>query len=90
MSDVFCKDCKHAKWNPFKLYTWYCHRTLIPEKVDQNFVTGHKTIPAHYEGCRIARIGRDESRTRCGANGQFWEPKHKKDLFKFIKHVGTL
>ncbi len=90
MSEVLCKDCKHAKWNPFKLHSWYCTRTLVPEKVDQNFVTGHKIRKAHHEPCSFARIGHQEGGTRCGTSGQFWEPKHKKDLFKFIKHVGTL
>ena len=80
---VLCKDCKHAKWKPFKLYTWYCHREIVPEKIEENFVTGHKVTPAHYPSCSIERL----SHSPCGKDGKFWTPKNKKDLFKLIKHV---
>lgn len=90
MSDtVLCKDCKHARWNPFKLYTWYCHKQEIPAKIEIDPVRGPKAIKAYYEACSIARIGRSDRTDRCGEKGIFWEPKRKKDLFKYITHVSA-
>jgi hypothetical protein len=86
MSGVLCKDCKHASWNPLKLYTWYCKREMVPEQIKEDPVTGPTVRKAYYQGCAMARIGSDG----CGKDGKFWEPKHKKDLFKFIKHVGSV
>ena len=84
---VLCKDCKHARWNPFKLYTWYCHRELVPEKTEMDYVKGLKVTKAYYQACAIARIGKNNE--RCGEQGVFWEPKNKRDLFKYIKHVSA-
>jgi len=36
---------------------------------------------------RIGAENRDHG--RCGEKGLWWEPKNKKDLFKYIKHVSV-
>ena len=90
---VLCKDCKHSftPWvDKFSLadprYTMRCRLAYKEEEIDKNFVTGHEPKPAHYERCSMARLSlsRDNS---CGEQGRFWQPKHKKDLFRLIKHT---
>jgi len=83
---VLCRDCKHAKWNPFRLYTWTCGQALVPARIKIDPVTGPTREKAYYKACTIARMS-DEA---CGKEGRLWAPKHKKDLFKLIKHVGSL
>jgi hypothetical protein len=84
MSDtVICKDCKHAKWNPLKLHSWYCTQSLVPGKINVDLVTGPKYEKPYYQSCVMARFVGEP----CGKEGKLWAPKRKKDLFKFIKHV---
>jgi hypothetical protein len=94
MEKVLCKDCKHS-FIPIQSFIWhgtgsYAYKCKISFKeTHEEFdpVIGPKKIKGAYESCSIARIGsRDE---RCGESGKFWEPKYKKDLFKFIKHVSS-
>jgi hypothetical protein len=82
---VLCKDCKHASWNPLRLYSWQCRREKVPGKINEDLVTGPKFEKPYYESCEIARA----SFSTCGKEGKFWAPKNKKDLFKFIKHVSA-
>jgi hypothetical protein len=91
---VLCKDCKHSfiPWfDKFSLtetrYTMRCRLAYKQETVDKNFVTGHKTKPAHYETCSMARLSVSKDGITCGQHGQFWQPKNKRDLFKLIKHT---
>ena len=95
MQQVFCKDCKHSftPWaDKFSIaesrYTMRCKLAFQPEEIDNNYVTGHKMKPAHYETCAMARTSLLSTDSKCGHEGKNWEPKHKRDLFKFIKHVG--
>jgi hypothetical protein len=52
-------------------------------------VLGEKKVPAKYDSCGVARIGNPSRDDRCGEDGKFWEPKNKRDLFKYIKHVSV-
>ena len=86
---VRCLDCKHRKvtladfFTTSKRYRGVCLKTWVPEKREFDPVTGEKITKAHYNNPTFAR-GYD---TLCGKEGKLWEPKDKKDLFKFIKHV---
>jgi hypothetical protein len=57
----------------------------------ENRVTGNVKVAPYYARCSASRLdwlSKDRAET-CGKDGKWWEPKHKKDLFKFIKHVGA-
>lgn len=41
-----------------------------------------KKASTHSSYCSIER-----EHGPCGIDGQFWTPKHKKDLFKLLKHI---
>ena len=83
---VFCKDCKHAKWRPWYLFSWRCHKQFIQQEVRIDPVTGPSKRGGHYSSCIDMR---GEGDGKCGPDGKFWYPKHKRDLFKLIKHVSV-
>jgi hypothetical protein len=80
---LLCKECKYAKWRPWYLMLWRCTRVKVAETVKVDPVTGPVVTKAHYESCFSARYG------DCGKDGKYWQPKHKKFLFKLIakEHV---
>ena len=90
---VLCKDCKHSInkwWLVNGEFNYFCRKSFKPTNVEPNLVVGSKRVPAKYDLCGVTRIGtagRDHG--RCGEEGLWWEPKHKRDLFKFIKHVSV-
>jgi hypothetical protein len=57
--------------------------------MEPDLVLGTKKVPAKYESCGVARIGNLKREDRCGEAGIWWEPKNKRDLFKYIKHVSV-
>jgi len=91
MSDkVSCKSCKYVKFNWKNPFSWgtpfayKCTRHLVDEIREWNPVTGTVDITeVHYENCSTNR--RDYG--PCGPEGKNWEPKNKKDLFKYIKRI---
>ena len=98
MEQVLCKDCKHsfrtfANWiaHGSNRYAYTCRKAFTPEHVVQDPVLGEIKIAARYETCGLARIGNRVSYDdRCGEAGSWWEPKDKKNLFKYIKHLGHI
>jgi hypothetical protein len=91
---VLCKDCKHAinRWWLLngEEYNYYCRKSFKPDTIEPNPVIGTRKVKAKYDTCGVTRIGspgRDHG--RCGEEGLWWEPKNKKDLFKYIKHVSA-
>ena len=93
---VLCKDCKHsfrkfADWmtHGSSSYAYSCRKSFKAEHIEPDLVLGSKKVPAKYESCGVARIGRPDRNDRCGEAGKFWEPKNKRDLFKYIKHVSV-
>ena len=93
---VICKDCKHSfiqlkDWliHGTASFNYKCRRSYKPEHTEHNPVIGEIKVDAKYETCSVARIGHPDREDRCGELGKFWEPKNKKDLFKFIKHVSV-
>lgn len=92
-NQLLCKDCKHSfqTWydrlsmaNPS--YTLRCRLSYKEEVVEKNWVVGHKVKPPEYERCSLARYkySSPERDINCSEEGRFWEPKHKRDLFKLI------
>ena len=88
---VRCLDCKHRK---VTLADWFvagpryrgaCLKTWIPEKREFDPVLGERFTKGRFESPQFSR-GYDAP---CGKEGKLWEPKNKKDLFKFIKHVSV-
>jgi len=47
-------------------------------------VTGPKHEEAYYERCSVARQTWASKPENCGEGAQYWQPKHKKGLFKLI------
>lgn len=97
---VLCKDCKHSFrtisnfiFHGSSRYAWSCRKSFKPDNVEDDPVVGPKKVKGGYDSCSVARIGNDQYKPlddhRCGENGRFWEPKHKRDLFKYIKHVSV-
>jgi hypothetical protein len=92
---VLCKDCKHSfipfqsfLWHGFNTYAYKCRISFKETHEEFDPVTGPKKVKGEYQSCNIARVGSAVYGTeRCGEEGKFWEPKNKKDLFKYIKHV---
>jgi hypothetical protein len=80
---LLCKDCKHAKWRPWHAISYRCHRDVVPEVIKIDYVTGPIITKKHYDSCFAQRFNGDD---KCGPEGKFWEPKHKKHLFLAIKH----
>lgn len=83
--EVFCKDCRHNRAGPIARFLnftplWTCAIDPRPAKTD--LVTGGKG-PAGFYYCSSTRI----DSTVCGPAGRAWQPRDKKDLFKYIKHV---
>ena len=91
-----CKDCKHAfvkldvmifrpldRNNP---YRYSCRKSFKPDEIKPNPVTGQSKVTGRYEGCTMFRIGKSKE-GNCGEDAYYWEPKHKTDLFRFIKKV---
>jgi len=100
MSQVECKDCKHSFRTVGSFlahgsgkYAWKCKKSFTPTTVVYDPVIGKETVKGGYENCSISRIGTGEinplADNRCGEKGRFWQPKDKKNLFKYIKHVSA-
>jgi len=96
MDTVLCKDCKHSfrKVDILSLLFWssgidYKCRKAFTEKSDTDLVMGGTTISTEYKRCSEFRLDAPLL-NYCGPAGTFWQPKHKKDLFKFIKHISNL
>jgi hypothetical protein len=93
---VICKDCKHSfrtfsNWmaHGSASFAYSCRKAYNPEHDKPDPVIGSTKVKAKYESCGVARIGHPNREDRCGEAGRFWEPKNKRDLFKFIKHVSV-
>ncbi len=84
-----CKDCKHSfqtfnDWISLapKRYSMRCKKVYKEAVGDENYVTGPKINPAHYERCGIVRL----PHSACGVEGKLWEPKNtKKHMFLWLK-----
>ena len=91
MSELLCKDCKHSfrSLSSFPIWgsgtEWRCRRAFVAEAVEHDPVTGPKKVAEHYQRCSAAR-GSWTSAV-CGEKATLWEPKHKKDLFLWIKNA---
>ncbi len=88
-TDYLCKDCKNAMvstiekilsfGNPAS-YSYKCRKAFTEGHLEYDAVTGPTKVSAKYEYCSVARIDNKQ----CGKDAKLWEPKHKKDLFKFL------
>jgi hypothetical protein len=89
-----CKDCKHCfvtptdailyafDWNNKHRYS--CRKSWSEPKID-NLVVG-STSKGFYYTCSAARIGKSVE-GNCGQDAFYWEPKDKRNLFKFMMKV---
>lgn len=93
MSEYLCKDCKHS-FRTVKLvlahgfnsqYSRLCRLSYKEAHIEKNPVVGDVHHKAEYENCSSYRIRSAD----CGPDAKFWQPKGKKDLFKFITKVST-
>jgi hypothetical protein len=91
---VLCKDCKHSFRSLVDLTSWgtgyeyRCRRNFKDKTIDINLVTGPVSKSAHYEMCSSSRIGHSDN--VCGKRGLWWEPKHKKHYFIWLKRIGNI
>jgi coenzyme F420-reducing hydrogenase beta subunit len=89
-----CKECKHCfvkisdailyAFDRNNKYRYTCRKSFTPTTVEVDPVVGSETKKGRYDSCSVSRIGKSGP-DNCGENAYFWEPKHKEDLFKFIK-----
>jgi hypothetical protein len=96
MEQVLCKDCKHS----FKLWHEFyysanialrCRLAYHQEEIQVDPVTGPQKHKAYHDRCAVARGTAFASEPeKCGKDGKNWGPKNKRDLFKYIKHVGAV
>ena len=92
-SPYYCIDCKHSfiplserinSWLLFRKcnqYDYKCGLTYSAEADVYDPVVGVAKQKAEYVSCHKARL----MDSHCGKFGKNWAPKHKKDLFKYIK-----
>ena len=85
---LLCKECKHSfkQWSELVFpdsIALRCRLALHPAEIKFDPVTGPKREPEYYNRCSMERL-RSSGEERCGDKGMFWEPKHKKGLFKLI------
>ena len=97
MEQVLCKDCKHsfrtfANWmaHGSNRHAYTCRKAFTPEHIEQDPVLGSVKVVSRYAACGLARIGHPDRDDRCGEIGKWWAPKDKKNLFKYIKHLGRI
>jgi hypothetical protein len=95
MEQVLCKDCKHSfkVWHEILMpsnFALRCRNAFHPAATRIDPVTGPVKQDAYYERCSLARTTAFLSEPeKCGQDGKNWQPKNKRDLFKYIKHVGV-
>jgi hypothetical protein len=96
MEQVLCKNCKHSfkLWHEIIMSTSIslrCRLAYHPEEIKIDPVTGPQKHEAYYDRCGYARTTAFSSEPdKCGKEGKHWQPKNKRDLFKYIKHVGVV
>ena len=96
MEQVLCKDCKHSfkPWSEIflpKSIALRCRKAFHTKTIKVDPVTGPEQQEAYYDRCAVARATAFASEPeKCGKDGKNWEPKNKRDLFKYIKHVGAV
>lgn len=81
----FCKDCKHSfvKLTDRIVFsnTRFCRLSYKPTEIHIDPVYGKKLKNRdNYEYCAVMRL----PHSSCGTEGKMWQPKHKKDLFKYM------
>jgi hypothetical protein len=92
-TELLCKDCKHSfrKLSDFPQWwtgsEWRCRLNYIENEVMENRVTGNVKVAPYYARCSASRLDWNiaPGTERCGKDGKWWEPKHKKHLFLLIK-----
>ncbi len=90
MSELLCKNCKHAFRSLGSIFIWgsgvewRCKQAYKPASTEFDPVLGPRKKEAYYERCATARGS--WSNSVCGAEGRLWSPKSKKFLFLQIKH----
>ena len=87
-----CKDCVHSRMSLVnRIFTlnglvgndsvfYKCAKFPVAEIISADPVIGVKKEPAKLPYCSQTRKEYGE----CGESGKFWQPKHKKDLFKML------
>jgi len=92
-TELLCKDCKHSQYRGWQIgmaqYKYYCRLSYKETStIENNRVTGPKVVKPEMQMCATWRIGKGLiNPDRCGEEGRLWQPKHKKDLFKYIKII---
>ena len=86
---LLCKECKHSftPWSEWLLSGRMirCRLALRPAEIKFEPVRGSYTEPEYYERCASERLSLHmNSGEHCGPRGRFWEPRHKRHLFKLI------
>ena len=84
MTEVLCKDCKHAKaslWDRI-MQSSYAFKCTIDEawnapKADR--VTGKSSV-GYYDSCAVMRVG-----NACGPDAKRWVPKDSKMVFMYLQ-----
>lgn len=87
-----CKDCIHSQVSLLnRIFTlnglvgddssfYKCTKFPVAAIISSDPVLGVKKEKAKLPFCSLTRREYGE----CGENGKYWQPKHKKDLFKML------
>jgi hypothetical protein len=67
-------------------HRYTCKKSFKPKHEEINLVTGPEKVEGSYDSCSVFRIGKSEE-GNCGKEAYYWEPKNKRDLFKYMKKV---
>ena len=84
MTEVLCKDCKHAKaslWDRL-MQSSYAFKCTIEEAWHEpkpNRVTGQSST-GYYESCSVMRV-----MEACGPDAKRWVPKDSKMVFMYLQ-----
>ena len=86
-----CKDCRHSTMSMVdRIFTlnglvavydtnYKCSKFPEAKTIVDDIVLGPMKVKAKLPYCSIAR-----RHGQCGLDAKYWQPKHKKDLFKML------
>lgn len=93
MTQHLCKDCIHSRISYFdkfgsyifefsapKASSYMCSKKFKPEKEIIDPVIGTTKEKSTMTYCSVER-----KNGNCGPTAKYWQPKHKKDLFKMFQ-----
>lgn len=98
-----CQDCRHSfipvsQWvfmpvlwlgrlfdnDDSDQWQYRCRKIFKEQRTEFNPVSGSKILKKEHKLCVSSR---DKYNEQCGPSGKMWAPKHKKDIFIYLKRI---